>query len=153
MSQFWYTTFLCWWLLMIPVTKYKEVWNTQKMGNISCYTQGSGWSCTPSWKWLSLQGTSTSEYRCTPNWQSRFTIYCKGNLGLYKYKSGHTHSLTCICLNASYQKPLEIPEEILINKQNTEIVWKQKILKTCHQTTADCCNITLVTHKNYTTHY
>ena len=41
---------------------------------------------------------------------------------------------------ASYQEPSEIPEEILINKLNTEVGLKTKYSYKYYQSTADCCN-------------
>ena len=46
------------------------------------------------------------------------------------------------------QEPLEISEEILINKKNIEIVWKQKILT--NTTNQQQIAVTPVTHKNCT---
>ena len=50
---------------------------------------------------------------------------------------------------ASYLEPLGTPEEILINKQNTEIVWKQNMLT--NTTNQQQIAVTPVTYKNYTT--
>ena len=49
---------------------------------------------------------------------------------------------------ASYQEPLEIPEERLIDKQNTATVWKQNILT--NTTNQQQIAVTPVTHKNDT---
>ena len=49
---------------------------------------------------------------------------------------------------ASYQEPLETSEEMLINKQNTEIVWKQIMLT--NTTNQQQIAVTPVTYKNYT---